>query len=78
MKLAQLIAKTGEHEATIQVLCHLLKADRTNVFLLKDISDEIAVQTINIAYRSYRDRSKGKMFLKDRALRELHQYRGYR
>ena len=48
MKLAQLIAKTGEHEATIQVLCHLLKADRTNVFLLKDISDEIAEQTINI------------------------------
>ena len=48
MKLAKLFAQTGEPEATIQVLCHLLKSERTNVFLLKDISDEIAEQTIKI------------------------------
>ena len=48
MKLAQLIAQTGEQEATIQVLCHLLEAERTNVFLVKDISDTIAEQTIKI------------------------------
>ncbi|MBR4419169.1 MAG: hypothetical protein IKT33_04160, partial [Clostridia bacterium] len=48
MKLAQLIAQTGEQEATIQVLCHLLEAERTNVFLVKDISDSIAEQTIKI------------------------------
>ncbi|MBO4823331.1 MAG: peptide chain release factor N(5)-glutamine methyltransferase [Clostridia bacterium] len=48
MKLAQLIAQTGEHEATIQVLCHLLEAKRTNVFLIKDISEPIAKQAIKI------------------------------
>lgn len=48
MKLAKLFAQTGEPEATIQVLCHLLKSERTNVFLLKDINEEIALQTINI------------------------------
>ncbi len=48
MKLAQLIAQTGEHEATIQVLCHLLEAKRTNVFLIKDISEPIAKQAIEI------------------------------
>lgn len=48
MKLAQLIAQTGEHEATIQVLCHLLEAKRTNVFLIKDISDSIVKQAIKI------------------------------
>ena len=48
MKLAQLIAQTGEHEATIQVLCHLLEAKRTNVFLVKDISEPIAEKTIKI------------------------------
>lgn len=48
MKLAQLVAQTGEHEATIQVLCHLLEAERTNVFLVKDISNEVAEQTIKI------------------------------
>lgn len=48
MKLAQLIAQTGEQEATIQVLCYLLEAERTNVFLVKDISDAIAEQTIKI------------------------------
>ncbi|MBO4726412.1 MAG: peptide chain release factor N(5)-glutamine methyltransferase [Clostridia bacterium] len=48
MKLAQLIAQTGEHEATIQVLCHLLEAKRTNVFLVKDISEPIAAKTIQI------------------------------
>jgi len=42
MKLAELVAKTGEHEATIQVLCHLLEAERTNVFLIKDIDETIA------------------------------------
>ena len=46
MKLAQLIAQTGEHEATIQVLCHLLEAQRTNVFLVKDIDDAIAQKAI--------------------------------
>lgn len=48
MKLAELIAQTGEHEATIQVLCHLLEAERTNVFLVKDISETVAKQTIEI------------------------------
>ena len=48
MKLAQLVAQTGEHDATIQVLCHLLEAKRTNVFLVKDISDPIAEKTIEI------------------------------
>ncbi len=48
MKLAQLIAQTGEHEATIQVLCHLLEAERTNVFLVKDIGEPIVEQTIKI------------------------------
>ncbi len=48
MKLAQLIARTGEQEATIQVLCHLLEAERTNVFLVNDISDSIVEQTIKI------------------------------
>ena len=48
MKLAHLIAKTGEHEATIQVLCHLLEAERTNVFLVNDISETVAKQTIEI------------------------------
>ena len=48
MKLAQLIAQTGEHEAVIQVLCHLLEAKRTNVFLVKDISEPIAKKTIEI------------------------------
>ena len=48
MKLAQLIARTGEHEAVIQVLCHLLEAKRTNVFLVKDISEPIAEKTIEI------------------------------
>lgn len=48
MKLAQLIAQTGEHEATIQVLCHLLEAERTNVFLVKDISDSVVSETIKI------------------------------
>ncbi len=48
MKLAQLIAQTGEQEATIQVLCHLLEAERTNVFLVKDISEEIAQQAMKI------------------------------
>lgn len=44
MKLAQLIAETGEQEAVIQVLCHLLGADRTTVFLLRDIGDETVKQ----------------------------------
>ena len=48
MKLAQLIAQTGEHEAAIQVLCHLLEAERTNVFLVKDISEPIAEKAIQI------------------------------
>lgn len=48
MKLAQLIAQTGEHEAAIQVLCHLLEAERTNVFLIKDIDDSIAKKAIKI------------------------------
>lgn len=48
MKLAQLIAQTGEHEAVIQVLCHLLEAKRTNVFLVKDISESIAKKTLEI------------------------------
>ncbi len=48
MKLAQLIAQTGEHEAAIQVLCHLLEAKRTNVFLIKDISDDVAQKAIEI------------------------------
>ncbi len=48
MKLAQLIAQTGEHEAVIQVLCHLLEAKRTNVFLVKDISESIAKKAIEI------------------------------
>ncbi|MBS7401198.1 MAG: peptide chain release factor N(5)-glutamine methyltransferase [Eubacteriales bacterium] len=48
MKLAQLIAQTGEHEATIQVLCHLLEAERTNVFLIKDISESVAKEAIKI------------------------------
>lgn len=48
MKLAQLIAQTGEHEATIQVLCHLLEAERTNVFLVKDISEPVAEETLKI------------------------------
>ena len=48
MKLAELVAKTGEHEATIQVLCHLLEAERTNVFLIKDIDEMIAAQAIEI------------------------------
>lgn len=48
MKLAELVAKTGEHEATIQVLCHLLEAERTNVFLIKDINETIAAQAIEI------------------------------
>jgi len=48
MKLAELVAKTGEHEATIQVLCHLLEAERTNVFLIKDIDETIAAQAIEI------------------------------
>ena len=48
MKLAQLIAQTGEHDAVIQVLCHLLEARRTNVFLIKDISEPIAQKTIEI------------------------------
>ena len=48
MKLAQLIAQTGEHEAVIQVLCHLLEAKRTNVFLVKEISEPIAKKTIEI------------------------------
>lgn len=48
MKLAQLIAQTGEQEATIQVLCHLLEAERTNVFLVKEISDTIVKQTLKI------------------------------
>jgi len=48
MKLAQLIAQTGEHEATIQDLCYLLEAERTNVFLVKDISDSVAKQTLEI------------------------------
>lgn len=48
MKLAQLIAQTGEHEAAIQVLCHLLEAERTNVFLVKDISEPIAKEAIKI------------------------------
>ena len=44
MKLAQLIAETGEQEAVIQVLCHLLGADRTTVFLLRDIGEETVKQ----------------------------------
>ncbi len=48
MKLAQLIAQTGEHEAAIQVLCHLLEAERTNVFLIKDIDDSVAKKAIKI------------------------------
>ncbi|MCM1404692.1 MAG: peptide chain release factor N(5)-glutamine methyltransferase [Prevotella sp.] len=48
MKLAQLIAQTGEHEAAIQVLCHLLEAERTNVFLVKDINDTVAKKAIQI------------------------------
>ena len=48
MKLAQLIAQTGEHEAAIQVLCHLLEAERTNVFLVKDISEPVAEEAIKI------------------------------
>ncbi|MCQ2382444.1 MAG: peptide chain release factor N(5)-glutamine methyltransferase [Clostridia bacterium] len=48
MKLAQLIAQTGEHEAVIQVLCHLLEAERTNVFLVKDISEPIAKKALEI------------------------------
>ena len=51
MKLAQLIAQTGEHEATIQVLCHLLEAERTNVFLIKDISNSVAQQTLEIIHQ---------------------------
>lgn len=48
MKLAQLISQTGEPEATIQTLCHLLKMERTQVFLLKDIKDDIALQAMNV------------------------------
>ena len=48
MKLAELIAQTGEHEAVIQVLCHLLEAERTNVFLVKDFSDSVVKKTIEI------------------------------
>ncbi len=53
MKLAQLIAETGEQEAVIQVLCHLLGADRTTVFLLPEFSEEIAQQV-----RKYVDKYK--------------------
>ncbi|MCQ2382145.1 MAG: hypothetical protein MJ054_02460, partial [Clostridia bacterium] len=48
MKLAQLIAQTGEHDAVVQVLCHLLESSRTNVFLVKDISEPIAKKTLEI------------------------------
>ena len=48
MKLAQLISQTGEPEATIQTLCHLLKMERTQVFLLKDIKDDVALQAMNV------------------------------
>ena len=48
MKLAELIAQTGEHEAVIQVLCHLLEAERTNVFLVKEFSDSVVKKTIEI------------------------------
>lgn len=46
MKLAELIAKTGEQEAVIQVLCHLMAVDRTTIFLLKDINDVVAKEVL--------------------------------
>ena len=51
MKLAQLIAQTGEQEAVIQVLCYLLSAERTAVFLMPDIDDAIAERALSYIER---------------------------
>ncbi len=48
MKLAQIINKTGEQEAVIQTLCHLMNVDRTTLFLSNDIDDNIVKDALKI------------------------------
>ena len=47
MKLAELISRAGEQEAVVQILSYLLSIDRTTIFLLRDVDDEIAKQALS-------------------------------
>lgn len=46
MKLAELISRAGEQEAVIQVLCYLLSIDRTTIFLMREVNDDVAKEAL--------------------------------
>lgn len=46
MKLAELISRAGEQEAVIQILCYLLSIDRTTIFLMRDVNDDVAKEVL--------------------------------
>lgn len=46
MKLAELISRAGEQEAVVQILCYLLSIDRTTIFLMREVNDDVAREAL--------------------------------